>query len=667
MMCRQQHEGAGTHVKRSDVALLVLTFCIVACGCPPHGVRGDAAEDDGQAQGAPARRQAPTGTSPVPELPVSVLEFLADPAIPPIGVGEAEVTAYEVTADGRALVQCRGTDYSWALSYWPEQGTLVSFSVTPQPWVAQTGVLPESVLRQKALDFVRRWFPAMWDASRCMHARLAYPFVGSDGEVQYNISASDGRISVWGWATVKVSVGSGEVLGASFLPGIPQERMERLVPYDSALQTARTALTWWGGEYASRAVPAHTRCTGVVMPGEERVAWSFMFLPPEGLGPSGFTVTGRVIVDALTGELDSAQESLLDNEQIRASMEHDGDHLTFRVPRLRIDDHHPCWMDAERIAFGTVRPYTGQPEYCQNRLKALAIAHVLGGAPVVVVPAYTRSLTHYAPANGGAHLAAVDAQGEANLLDLRTGVSFAFGGTQRPVEEITCAHTRPIAAFSAHRRQGDRDIFAADLDFQTLAATNQRRLARLEGHDCNPEFSPAEDTVFFAHCPPGGGSHEWEVMRVPVGAPYWDNRPAERVMGGFGEIGRLSFFPDGRQLVVWHRHGLDVVDVEAKTRKPLPLPALEDPDLPGGPALSMRDPTVSPDGTKLAFSGYRDAGDEAEGTGWYIYVCNIDGSEVRRVTPLRNDAVPPYIFPESGRSAFDIAKELALAEMQSED
>jgi hypothetical protein len=30
------------------------------------------------------------------------------------------------------------------------------------------------------------------------------------------------------------------------------------------------------------------------------------------------------------------------------------------------------------------------------------------------------------------------------------------------------------------------------------------------------------------------------------------------------------------------------------------------------------------------------------------------------VTPLEDDPVPPYVFPETGKTAFDVAREIAL-------
>jgi hypothetical protein len=61
----------------------------------------------------------------------------------------------------------------------------------------------------------------------------------------------------------------------------------------------------------------------------------------------------------------------------------------------------------------------------------------------------------------------------------------------------------------------------------------------------------------------------------------------------------------------------------------------------------------------MAFSGLRWSGRPDDAAGWYIYTCNLDGSDLRRVTPLEDEPVTPYTYPVTGRSAFDVADEIA--------
>jgi hypothetical protein len=257
--------------------------------------------------------------------------------------------------------------------------------------------------------------------------------------------------------------------------------------------------------------------------------------------------------------------------------------------------------------------------------------------------------------------AATTTAGRLLLVNLRTGVWAQRGVLQETTyHDVSLSPDGSSLVYAAFRRQGDRDIFVDGLDPETLAERDHLRICRLEGDDRHPLFSPDGRQVYFAHCDPGAATkgEEWAVYRVPPDKQYWENTPPEPVVGGFGAIGRLSFFPDGR-LLVSHDKGLDVVDVEAKTRTPLGLPELRDSLLPADrPALKLRDPAVSPDGKKLAFSALRDSGDPQNGTGWYIYTCNLDGSDVKRVTPLADDPVEPYVFPGTGKTAFDVAREM---------
>ncbi|MBP8954347.1 MAG: PD40 domain-containing protein [Armatimonadetes bacterium] len=259
--------------------------------------------------------------------------------------------------------------------------------------------------------------------------------------------------------------------------------------------------------------------------------------------------------------------------------------------------------------------------------------------------------------------AAVFDDGSGALLDLANGTHAPIASSKRPILDVAVDRAG-LLAYSAHRRHGDEDIFTREWHTEDgLSAGRENRALRLDGLDARPLLDQGRHSVLFAHWLPRPAAASelpnWEVLRVDL-AERGPAVPApERVIGGLGEVSRMSRFPDGR-LLVWHGGGLDIVDPEAKTKEPLDLPPLRDPELPAArPALKLRDPAVSPDGKLLAFSGYRDSGDPEHGTGWYIYTCNLDGSDVKRITPLEDDPVEPYVFPETGKTAFDVAREIA--------
>jgi hypothetical protein len=249
--------------------------------------------------------------------------------------------------------------------------------------------------------------------------------------------------------------------------------------------------------------------------------------------------------------------------------------------------------------------------------------------------------------------------GTVGVLDLLVGhlASRTFG--HWAVNGIALAPDGTRLAFSTELRGGDEDIFTVGVlaNCQGIAEDVQR--VRWDGLDEFPTWGPDGNRMAFSHwLPNSGGLVRGAVWRFDATPTSPQHIRPEVVLSGLGMIRRMSFFPDGR-LLVWHDKGLDVVDAEAKTRTPLGLPELRDPELPADrPALKLRDPAVSPDGKKLAFSGYRDSGDPQNGTGWYIYTCNLDGSDVKRVTPLADDRVEPYVFPQTGKTAFDVAREM---------
>ncbi len=78
------------------------------------------------------------------------------------------------------------------------------------------------------------------------------------------------------------------------------------------------------------------------------------------------------------------------------------------------------------------------------------------------------------------------------------------------------------------------------------------------------------------------------------------------------------------------------------------------------PPLRIQDLAVTPDGPRRAFSDYRDAEAAYKITGWHIHAYNLDGSGLERITPLEEDPVDFRVFPERGKSAFDLEREMIL-------
>ncbi len=96
--------------------------------------------------------------------------------------------------------------------------------------------------------------------------------------------------------------------------------------------------------------------------------------------------------------------------------------------------------------------------------------------------------------------------------------------------------------------------------------------------------------------------------------------------------GRTAWHPDGGRLLVSTSKGLLVVEVASKDVTRLPDPR---PDKDSGertPVLALHDATISPDGTRIAFSTYA-ADPDARGAEQRIFTMRLDGTDVRRVSP----------------------------------
>ncbi len=211
-----------------------------------------------------------------------------------------------------------------------------------------------------------------------------------------------------------------------------------------------------------------------------------------------------------------------------------------------------------------------------------------------------------------------------------------------------------LICLAARMRRADDDIAIVAIPNSPETPLEYRSLA-VEGPDCCPVFSPTEDSVYFAHrCASAEGECAWQLMRSRVEDEATLASP-EVIAEGLGPVGRISVFPDGGKLLVWHDDTLVTVTVSDGEQTPITLGELRDPDFPDWRPVTVSYPAIGPDGDTIAFVGRLWSGAEDEPPSYHIYVCRLDGTELRRLTPMKPGAVQPYVYPESGAEALRIA------------
>jgi hypothetical protein len=70
--------------------------------------------------------------------------------------------------------------------------------------------------------------------------------------------------------------------------------------------------------------------------------------------------------------------------------------------------------------------------------------------------------------------------------------------------------------------------------------------------------------------------------------------------------------------------------------------------------------TIDPTGTVIAFSALSWTGDQLDDAYESIFACNINGTDVRRVTPLDKTMLQPRVYPQAGVTAINAWQKLRL-------
>jgi len=416
-------------------------------------------------------------------------------------------------------------------------------------------------------------------------------------------------------------------------------------------------------------------------PGHVGPLWGITVFPKTWReGPAFQAALSYFGADTVVGAVQIDGEIPVDAMLGRCAMWHE---LTTRDPEDVISDalvwtrvlhdSHPVWVSEEALACTSIRARIGAP-WWDRRAGGLLI-DLTAGDVTFFHPAWDRAIAQCA-AGGGLIATSTEGNGILRLLDPATGDRFDLGPflAGRFFDPSLSADAK-LLAYRDWRARGDGDIYFDRIikDEQTgltRPGPDHRRM-RIDGDDRLPIFSPHGKLVYFVHGLEGPAQGDepppvsWSLCSASTDAKHF-NSDYDKVLDLPGRPERLSAFPDGRRLLVSGEWGISVADVADRTLAPLGLPELRDSEVEGAGPLTIREPAVSPDGGRIAFSGspIPTAGDKPRE--WFIYVCDLDGSHLKRVTPLADDAVDYYVFPQSGKSAFDLEKAAWIARSEKE-
>lgn len=183
-----------------------------------------------------------------------------------------------------------------------------------------------------------------------------------------------------------------------------------------------------------------------------------------------------------------------------------------------------------------------------------------------------------------------------------------------------------------HGAWADKIVFACFPDGQTPSdicminsdGSDLRRLTEIPKSKHTPVWSPDKKTIAF-----GNVNKIW-LMDT-------DGNNLRVLKEGFTFDRRLAWSPDGRKIAYGIIFAINIIDIHTKEETLLKLPQN---------MVRIKDVAWSPDGRQLAFATKRVL--EAR----EIYVVNIDGTNMRRLTHNRSEDRYPAWSPDGRKIAF---------------
>lgn len=333
-------------------------------------------------------------------------------------------------------------------------------------------------------------------------------------------------------------------------------------------------------------------------------------------------------------------------------------------------DRWPLWTRCG-LVWSSRRPLAGWPDWV-NRQDQVLCQTVTGPAALTAelstkhrtagaTPCGSTLLLTRRPDQGGSYGYALDLS-TAGWCLTHTWLLFSYGACPSPDGRWVVWAERPGAQ--------PYDLVTARLAPADVLPGRQARVTRA-GAQVLPCFSPDGRWLYCAESVRGQPQRPLQLIRLPVGAVLEPDgarstEPADPILElpvACRPWDRLSITPDGHYLIEQTLAGIYLLDLPRRRCTKLALGGLTDPEL-NVPVHKLIDAWAGPGDDQVTFSG--ETNDQAGQRRRRIYSCRFDGTDLQALTPLTNDPVPLYDFPESDRTVLDVAREWALAELALE-
>ncbi len=229
-------------------------------------------------------------------------------------------------------------------------------------------------------------------------------------------------------------------------------------------------------------------------------------------------------------------------------------------------------------------------------------------------------------------------------------------------------------------------------DLQREPAMGLRgRLLIPQSDESSPVFSPDGKWLYFLKSKSGVPGAALSLQRIPAELAQTKERFAidegqqQTIIENLPfSVDRLSITPDGKTLIaqvpvdyvptreapgkpfvnVKTPSRIVAIDISSKKVSELKLPPLKDAEV-NATIGDIQDAWAGPGNDEVTFSGKTVDANKKERR--RIYSCRFDGSNLKALTPAENKPVPAYKFPQGEKTAYELAKEMALGEIKWEE